>query len=193
VLGAPTKFLFERTVAGAVPESALSEIVELIHRVTGVQGEVSRVLDSVVWMGADSDGDRYINVILTCRGEQTEIRVGGSWEGLAATTYIITGVVGLFATLGISALIEPASIVSVGAVVAGGIGGTYLTARTLWRHLARQSENELRMLADQVEKAVATAVASEADTRVEVEPQQLPEQPTEIASPRPLTSPPQRT
>lgn len=171
-LGAPTKFRFERTVTGEVPESEFSEIIEVIRRATGLQGQVTHMLDSLEWKGWDNF-DRHTFVTIKGRRGETKIKVFGHWWGPAFILYGVTSLGGLLATLGIGLLIHPTSAVGVGAIVAGGLGSTYLTARTLWQRISRQTESRLRKLLGQVEEAVAAAGGS---APTEVAAQKLPAQ-----------------
>lgn len=172
-LGAPTKFRFERTVAGEVPESEFSEIIEVIRRATGLHGQVNHMLDSLEWKGWDNF-DRTTYVTLKGRHAETKIKVIGHWWGPAFFLYAGTTIGGLLATLGVGLLIHPTSAVGVGAIVAGGLGGTYLAARTLWQRMSSKMDTKLKKLLEQVEEAVAAA--SRGNAPVEVEPQKLPPQ-----------------
>ncbi len=49
LLGAPTTYRFQRHVEGELPASELGEIVRAIRRMTGEEGEVTQVLDSLEW------------------------------------------------------------------------------------------------------------------------------------------------
>jgi len=192
LLGAPTRFVFDRTVAGEATPKEISEIIDLIRQVTGVQGEISQVFDSVEWRGHDML-DRHTYVTIKCQEGQTKIKVLGHWRGPALVSYLVTGLAGLLATIGISNLIYPVSSVGIGVIVAGGISGTYLTARTLWRYIARKAESTLRELTRRIGERVPTAVAPEINASVEVEPQRPSQQQDETTPPRPRISPPQRT
>jgi hypothetical protein len=194
LLGPSTKFLFERTIPGEVPTNELSEIIEIIRRVTGVQGEVSQVFDSVEWKGHDQM-DRHTYVTIKRQGGQTKIKVRGHWWGPVVVSYVVTGAVGLMGALGLAALIEPSSAAGITAFVVGAIGSSYATARTIWQFIARRSEKKLAGLAAQIEEAATAAVAPPAQARieqVEVEPPSLPEAPEDVV-PRPPISTPQRT
>ncbi len=126
------------------------------------------------------------------QGGHTKIKVRAHWGEQAFTIYLITGLVGFLATLGISALIDPASGAGVGALVAGGIGGTCLTARTLWQYVARKTESKLRKLSERFDEMGSTAQASETNAQVEAEQQAHPQQPDETTSQRPRIPPSQR-
>jgi hypothetical protein len=190
-LGAPTRFVFDRTVAGDVTPTEISEIIDLIRQVTGMQGEVSQVFDSVEWKGHDLL-DRHAYVTIRRQQGQTKIKVVGHWWGLALIVYLVGGAAGLLATIGIGKLIDPASAVGVGALVAGGVSGAYLTARTMWRHIARNVESKLKELTRRIGDMVPTAAAAEVSATVEVEPERLSQQPEETAPQRPRISPSQR-
>jgi len=193
LLGAPTKFLFDRTITGEVSKTELSEMIELIPQVTGIQGQASQIFDSVEWRSKDV-WDRVLYVTIRSQKGQTKIKVLGHWWGPALVAYLVTGLGGFLATVILAkSFLDPASSASVVALVAGVIGGTYLAARTIWQRIARKAESKLRELVRRIEETVPTAAASEANAAVEVEPQRLPEQPDEITSPRPLASPPQRS
>jgi hypothetical protein len=172
-LGAPTKFRFERTVAGEVPESEFSEIIEVIRRATGLQGQVSHMLDSLEWKGSDNF-DRHTYVTIKGRGGETKIKVFGHWWGPALLLYMGTAIGGLLATLGVGLLIDPDSAIGIGALAVGGLGSTYLAARTLWQRASSKTESKLRKLLGRVEDAVAAAPGATAPTKAT--PQTLPSQ-----------------
>jgi len=157
-LGAPTKFRFERTVAGELPESEFSEIIEVIRRATGLQGQISHMLNSLEWKSSDNF-DRHTFVTIKGKQGETKIKVFGHWWGPAFLLYTGATIGGLIATLGVGLLIHPVSVVGIGAIVAGGFGSTYLAARTLWQRVSDKTESKLRKLLGQVEEAVAAAAS----------------------------------
>jgi hypothetical protein len=191
LLGAPTKYVFERTIGGKVPERELSDLIEVIRRVLGIQGEVSQVFDTVEWRGKDNM-DRHTYVTIKSQQGQTKIKVFGHWWGPALLSYILTGAGGLLATIGLVGSIGPTSPLGIGACIAAGIAGTYLTARTIWQYIARGSESKLRRLANQLQEAATATVATEPPARVEERAQQLPDQSEEITPERPREAPRQR-
>ena len=92
-LGAPTAFRFERWINGEVSRSAISDLLDLARRETGIQGTMTEALDSIEWRGKgqlDStivsitprDGRTKITVALT-RSESAALAVTGGSIGEA--------------------------------------------------------------------------------------------------------------
>lgn len=156
-LGAPTKFRFERAIPGEVPQSEYSEIIEAIRREIGVQGQISHLLDSLEWKGKDLL-DRHTFITIKSRDGETKIKLFGHWWGPAVVSYITLGSCGLLSTIGLLTTVAPDSALGVAGILAGGLGATYLSARTIWQRISRRSENTLSRLMKQVEKAVSVAV-----------------------------------
>jgi hypothetical protein len=185
LLGAPTKYLFDRTIRGEASKAELSEMIELISQVTGIQGQTSQVFDSVEWRAKDI-WDRHLYVTIRSQKGQTKIKVLGHWWGPALMTYLLTGLGTLPVILGLGSIIGPESSVAVAAVVAAGIGASYLTARTIWQRIARKAKGRLTELVRQMEEIVKPTAASEVKAVVQTEPQELPEHEDDITPSPPL-------
>jgi hypothetical protein len=194
LLGAPTKYLFDRTLRGEASKAELTEMIELISQVTGIQGQTSQVFDSVEWRGKDI-GDRHLYVTIRSDKGQTKVKVLGHWWGPALMTYLLAGIGGVAATIGLGAVIGPESAAATAAIVAAGLGASYLTARTIWQRIARKAENRLKELVRRIEETVKPAATSEAKAIAQqvmaaapVGPQELPGPEEEITQPQPLRS-----
>lgn len=93
ILGAPTVVDFERRVDGEVDPEDTPEVLSLIRRTMGLQGDVSEVRGSLEWSAKGDSGERYIT--LSSRGGHTAIRGSANLSNAAILTYLPAGIIGL--------------------------------------------------------------------------------------------------
>ena len=140
VLGAPERFRFEESIDGEVADDVVGELLDLARRELGVQGSVSEAFGSVEWTAKDSTGTTFVTI--TRRGGQTVIAVMSARTEAAGVTATLGGF-GAFAgsvavatmLTGIAGLAGP--VAAAAGIVAGG-GGAWMSARAIWRRLARR-------------------------------------------------------
>ena len=140
VLGAPERFRFEESIDGEVADDVVGELLDLARRDLGVQGTVSEAFGSVEWKGEDSLGATFVTI--TRRGGRTTIGTLSKHTDAAELTWTLGGfgaIAGSFvvtsALLQIFALAPP--LATAAGIVAGG-GGVWMSARALWRSVARR-------------------------------------------------------
>ncbi|MEJ2202803.1 MAG: hypothetical protein P8170_01700 [Gemmatimonadota bacterium] len=97
ILGAPTVVDFERRVDGEVNPEDTPDVLSLIRRTMGTQGEVNEVHGSLEWSAKGDSGERYIT--LSSRDGHTAIRGSANLTNSAVLTYLPAGIVGLFTSL----------------------------------------------------------------------------------------------
>jgi len=97
VLGAPTVLDFERKVKGEIDPQDTPELLSLIRRTMGLQGEVDEVHGSLEWSAKGDSGERYITV--SSRDGHTAIRGSANLTNAAVLTYLPAGIMGFMASL----------------------------------------------------------------------------------------------
>jgi hypothetical protein len=96
VLGAPTVLNFERKVQGEVDPEDTPEVLSLIRRTMGRQGEVDEIHGSLEWTANSDAGERYVT--LTSREGTTTISGSANLSNTAVLTYLPAGMMGLIAS-----------------------------------------------------------------------------------------------
>jgi hypothetical protein len=97
VVGAPTVVNFERRVEGEINPEDTPEILGVIRRVMGQQGEASEIHGSLEWTVKGDVGERYVT--LSSRDGTTTITGSANLTNAAILTYLPTGIVGLMVSL----------------------------------------------------------------------------------------------
>ena len=96
-IGAPTILNFERKVEGEFDPEDTPEILSLIRRTMGHQGEVDEIHGSLEWSAKAESGDRYVT--LSSRDGSTTIRSSANLTGAAVITYLPAGILGFITSL----------------------------------------------------------------------------------------------
>ncbi len=155
-LGAPTVYDIERTVPGEVPESEFLALVEEIRSTVGSVGNVSTLGKSLAWTsGPSANVTRDVHVTIIPRAGRTRVRITERMRNMAGGLFggIMGGMggggMGLVIGLGMGLLNSP---VATAVLVPLWIGGSYLLARGIFRHIGRKREAELERLADRLEE-----------------------------------------
>lgn len=97
VLGAPTVVSFERRVDGEMDPEDTPEVLALIRRIMGQQGEVSEIHGSLEWTVKGDSGERYVT--LSSRDGTTVITGSANLTNAAVLTYLPAGILGLVTSL----------------------------------------------------------------------------------------------
>jgi len=92
VLGAPTVLNFERKVEGEFNPEDTPEILSLIRRTMGQQGEVDEIHGSLEWKAKGDAGERYVT--LSSRDGTTTVQSSANLTNAAVLTYVIPGIPG---------------------------------------------------------------------------------------------------
>ena len=110
LLGAPTVLNLERKVEGAFDPEDTPEILSLIRRTMGQQGEVDEIHGSLEWTAKGDSGERYVT--LSPRDGTTTIRGSANLTNAAVLTFLPAGAVGLIASLvGLIKFVQAGSLV----------------------------------------------------------------------------------
>lgn len=155
ILGGPSKYHLDCEVPGALPPEEMSRILEQIRRAAEHQGEASEVLGGVEWKTVGEVS--AINVNISPRGDSTSIQIVGDRSGAGAIifTFPMAGAAIMIGVLG--ATFEPTSVAGIVSLIAGALGGGFMTARTLWATTSRKFRNRLAHLMDTVSGSVEKA------------------------------------
>ena len=161
-LGAPWRFRFEDSIAGAVADDVIGELLDIARREFGVQGRVTEALGTVEWYGRDAFGS--VHVTVSSRGGRTSIVVLAARSDAAAVAGI-TGVLGSMLgglALGAALVTSAGLIVPVAAVagLAGATGASWLSTRGVWRAVARRWTARVAGLGSEILEAARGAVAA---------------------------------
>ena len=96
-LGGPTVLDFERKVKGVFQPDDTPEILSLVRRIMGHQGEVDEIHGSLEWQVKGDTGNRYVT--LTPKDGTTTIRSSANLSNLAVVTFLPAGVMGALAPI----------------------------------------------------------------------------------------------
>jgi len=97
VLGAPTVLTFERKVPGEFDPADTPEILSVIRRAMGYQGEVNEIHGSLEWTAKGDSGERYVT--LSPREGMTTICSSANLSNAAVLTFLPAGIMGLITSL----------------------------------------------------------------------------------------------
>ncbi len=97
VLGSPTVLNFERKVEGEVDPEDTPEILSLIRRTMGQQGEVEEIRGSLEWNAKGEASERYVT--LSSRDGKTTIQSSSNLSGAAVLTFLLPGMLGFITSM----------------------------------------------------------------------------------------------
>jgi hypothetical protein len=124
---------------GVLDKSQLSDLLEEVRRVTGRQGVVEDVLDSLEWRAAGPMGATYITV--RQRNDQVRVTVLSNRFDAKVTTYLMSGVGGLLFGGGLIAFLNSIMQGVDAPVVVGVLNSSLLAGliagRSIWSATAR--------------------------------------------------------
>jgi len=93
LIGGPTALRLERRVDGEIDPEDTPEVLALIRRIMGHQGEVSEIHGSLEWTAKGDSGERYITI--SSRDGATAITGAANLTNAAIVTYLPAGILGL--------------------------------------------------------------------------------------------------
>ena len=160
VLGGPSRFRFDESIEGELSDDAVAELLEIVRRELGVQGEATATLGSVGWEAKDGAGSTQVAVVR--RGGRTSIGIGALRNDAEAATWAVGGMSAIFGSgFGFFALAQEALLAAPVALAGGitlGAGGAWLAARALWRRYSRRTGDQVdelgALLVDTARRAV---------------------------------------
>lgn len=97
ILGGPTVLNFERKVEGEFDPEDTPEILSVIRRTMGQQGEVDEIHGSLEWKSKGDSGDRYVTLLP--RDGTTTIHGSSNLTNTAVLTFVPAGAMGLITSM----------------------------------------------------------------------------------------------
>ncbi|MGW8265496.1 MAG: hypothetical protein ACWGSQ_03960 [Longimicrobiales bacterium] len=148
ILGAPTVLTFERKVPGEFNPEDTPEILSLIRRTMGRQGEVDEIHGSLEWTAKGDSGERYVT--LSSRDGTTTISGSANLSNAAILTYLPAGMMGLITSLvGLIKFVQDGS--QIGLVVCLAVLPTlYPILRTILRMISGSEAARLEEVVDEL-------------------------------------------
>jgi len=166
LLGAPDRFRFEETIDGEVADDVIGELLDVVRRTLGVQGEVSEALGTVEWKGSDASGTTFVSVAR--RGGRTTISALSTRSDAAGAAVTVSGLGAFAGSMGLSValvtageLLAPTALAAPVGVVAGvaiAATGAWATMRAMWRRYARRVVAQTESLGSALVAAARQAV-----------------------------------
>jgi len=146
VLGAPTVMTFERKVPGEFDPADTPEILAVIRRGMGYQGEVNEIHGSLEWTAKGDSGERYVT--LSPREGMTTICSSANLSNAAVLTFLPAGIMGLITSLvGLIKFVQDGS--QIGLVVClAVIPILYPVLRAIFRRIAGTESAKLQRVVD---------------------------------------------
>ena len=148
ILGGPTILNFERRVQGEIDSTDTPEVLSIIRRNMGHQGEASEIHGSLEWSANGESGSRYVT--LSSRDGATTINSSANLTNLAILTYIPAGAVGLIASgAGLASFIEDGSLVGL-IVFFVVLPVLYIILRTIVSRFTEAESHKLQSVVDEL-------------------------------------------
>jgi hypothetical protein len=97
IVGGPMVLDVERTVPVEISPRDTPDVLSVIRRTMGSQGEVAEIHGSLEWRTKGDAGERYVT--LSPRDGTTTIRASANITNAAVLSYLPVGIVGLITTL----------------------------------------------------------------------------------------------
>jgi hypothetical protein len=153
LVGAPTLFRIERSVAHEIDTRAFPDLIASVQWTLGGQaGEVEEGSDSVTWERKSDEGPAT-RVEIARRDGETRIRLMAQHENPAGWTLIGTAATTVATSGALIAALEPGLAGSLAAIGSAALLNL-LGARVLWRRHANNVRRKLRELADRLEAQI---------------------------------------
>lgn len=167
LVGEATTLVYERTIAGELPDEAFEQVVAVIQESSLDYGQPSLLGRTLTWRAETPTKTRSIQVVVSSRNGQTHIRVEERLHQLAGGLFGgITAGVGLGVGMGVGVPVGVAALGSVTFAFAFPLGITalsYLGAREIYRVLVARRRSILSDLAARLAETVTANVAGEPD------------------------------
>lgn len=156
LLGAPTVLDVERRVEGELERADTPEVLSLIRRTMGQQGEVEEVGGSLEWSAGSDAVDRYVT--LSSKEGTTTIRGSANLSNAVALTYLPAGLLGLMASLvGLAEFMREGSITGL-VVFLTVLPVLYPILRTVLGKISRAESARLNRVVDDLAQRIGEGV-----------------------------------
>ncbi|MBT8397066.1 MAG: hypothetical protein HKO65_05865 [Gemmatimonadetes bacterium] len=152
ILGGPLHLDFERKVEGELDPKDTPEILSLVRRTMGTQGEVDEIHGSLEWRAKGDSGERYVTV--SPRDGTITIRGSANLTNGAVVTFLPAGIIGT--VLSVGAFAAAANNASAFGMILGlGLLPTIYTAlRTVFRKISSKESMKLQRVVDELGRLV---------------------------------------
>ena len=148
ILGGPTVLNFERKVEREFDPEDTHQVLSLIRRTMGQQGEVSEIHGALEWSAKGEMGERYVT--LSPRDGTTAVHSSSNLSNAAILTYLPTGLIGFFASIaGLAKFAKSGS--EVGLILFFAIIPIlYPILRTIFSKISRSESAKLQQVVDEL-------------------------------------------
>jgi hypothetical protein len=148
MIGSPVQLVFEIVLDGEMPPSEFDLLVDVIRQHAGESGQLGVVGRSFSWQSLPGRGRVGLNVTVLPRGGKTTIRVSESLKLAAGALYggIMGGLTGVSMPIWAGVAVAMHSLVFAGAMWAGTIAFSYVTAHLSFGAVSAKRERQLREL-----------------------------------------------
>lgn len=148
IFGAPTVYHFERKAPGELDTEDTPEILSVIRRVMGRQGEADDVHGSLEWKAEGDSGGRYVTI--SEKDGITTVTGAANLMNAAVLTYLPAGVVGALASfIGLVKFLQDGS--QIGLIVFLAVFPIiYGILRRVFRGISRSEATKLQQVVDEV-------------------------------------------
>jgi len=161
--GEQTTLAQEMVLPGELPTSGFERMVSVIQRVAREHGHPSLLGRSLTWQGETANKTRSLQVVVSVRRGETQIRVEERLQQLAGAVFGISmGAVGGSVGMGVAI---PVALEVLGsgtlalAFPLGWLALTYLGAREIFRRLVARRRTVLAELMDQLSREAAACIS----------------------------------
>ncbi len=148
IIGGPTVLNFERKVEGEFDPADTPEIISIIRRTMGRQGEVDELHGTLEWRAKGESGERYVTV--SSREGTTTISGSANLLQAAIVTFVPAGVIGAAASIaGLLTALNNASGIGVIAVLVL-FTTLYSILRTIFGKVSASEAAKLQKVVDEL-------------------------------------------
>lgn len=164
LLGSSPTIALERVFQGEVPESVFERLLPDIQHFAVGQGVPSLFGKTLTWRSTTPQNTRSLQVTVSSRDGETQIRVEEQLHGLAGGLFggLVGGGgagIGIGVGIGVGVDVLSSVLFSVAFPLAA-IGGAYALARTIFGTLVRRRKRALHQLMERLEQIVEAELAS---------------------------------
>ena len=167
LIGAPTRFSYERVIAGEVRDPAWGVLVDEIREAIDKPGQVGHVAGALEWV-YEGEGD-WIRVGVTSRAGETQIHLRASRGAEASGVLSLSTITGMALAAVTAALLGFEAGPEFWAAIGGGTGGGAAFGVAAWKRLSSRWERRLSTLVTRLGQ-----VAQEAAGLDQQQPETLP-------------------
>ena len=153
ILGGPTVLNFERKVEGQFDPEDTPEVLALIRRTMGQQGEVNEIYGSLEWRAKGDSGERYVT--LSSRNGATTICGSANLTNAAVLTYLPAGIIGFIASVvGLIKFVQDGSLAAL-VVCLTVLPILYPILRTIMSKISGSESAKLQQVVDELARLTA--------------------------------------